>query len=341
MFKNMILEYPLLIIKSIGSYSFEALGRLINKSADTITRLLMPSEENFSALQKLALTLFQSNDKLYLLLDDTLVKKIFSRYMEGAGRFYDMKAGRRVMGYKLLVAALTNGVHTIPIAGEFLFAPELLKDPIQSKDTIIQCMINIALRLFPDRKIIVVADGAFATVTLLQWCIENKISIEVRMHSNRKVMYKGDCIAVRDIKTLQPRGRQMSRTISVLWKGMQLWITASRRINKHGSESVIFQAATYQAKPTIHTKNYKIRWNIEKMFRTVKQSLGLEACSARKIERQLSHVSSVLLAYALAQIDMKKYKLKTPEAALRAAKLKNTIILKHKFNSYLQPISQF
>ena len=341
MFKNIILEYPLLVIKSIGKCSFEALGRIARKSADTIVRLLVPAEENFKALHHLAHTLFQSDEKLYLILDDTIVKKVFSRYMEGAGRFFDTRIGRRIMGYKLLVAAVTNGIHTIPLAGEFLFSPELLKDPIPSKDEIIKRFIKIAIHLFPHKKIIVVADGAFATIELLKWCIAQGISIEVRMHTNRKVFYKNQLILVKNIKELQPKGRQMSRTIKVEWKGLSLWITATRRINKHGEESIIFQAATYETRPALHTRNYKYRWNIEKMFRTAKQLLGLESCSARKIEHQKSHMSSVLLAYALAQLDMKKRKLKTPEAALRASKLKNASFLKHRFSSYLQPVLGF
>jgi len=170
------------------------------------------------------------------------------------------------MGLRLLVASVTNGRYTIPIMGQFLFSKEVLQDSIQSKDQIVKGMIKKAVALFPNATITVVVDGAFATQELLRWCVEECIRIECRMHSNRKVVYKEIPMLIRDIKGLQPKGRAMARTISVTWHSIPLHVTAQRRIDKNGKESIIFQAATYAAKPAIHVHHYKIRWNILKSY---------------------------------------------------------------------------
>lgn len=52
-------------------------------------------------------------------------------------------------------------------------------------------------------------------------------------------------------------------------------ITAVRRIDKHGEESIVYQASTYREKPSEHIKNYKYRWPVEVFIRTTKQNIGL------------------------------------------------------------------
>lgn len=157
----------------------------------------------------------------------------------------------------------------------------------------------------------------------LKWATENGIRTEIRMHSNRVVEYKGKRLKLREIKWLRPKGRQMSRTIQVLWQGIRLYITAAKRIDRHGTETVVFQAATYEAKPSKHTENYKHRWSIEKLFRTTKQSLGLQKCFSRKIDTQFNHICAVLLAYSMAQLEMKQRHFKNSEVAIRAFEKKN------------------
>jgi len=144
------------------------------------------------------------------------------------------------------------------------------------------------------------------------------------MHSNRVVEYKGTKKQLREIKKLQPKGRQMSRTITVIWKGLSLYITAVKRIDKHGVKTIVFQAATYKATPNNHAKNYKRRWGIEKLFRTTKQSLGLQECFSTKIGTQYNHICAVLLAYAITQLEMKKNHLKNAEEAIRRFKKQNS-----------------
>lgn len=341
MLYNMIIEYPVLLMKSIGNYGYEALGRIAKKSGDTISRLLRPASEHYQVTQMLAQELFRDDTQLYLAIDDTLLRKVYSRLIEGAGRFYDTRIGRKVMGLKLLVAAVTNGRHTIPLSSSFLFAKELLQNTIQSKDTIVQEMIELTLKLFPNKVLTVVVDGAFATIVLLKWCIERKVRFLARIHCNRKVLHKGSLICIRDIADLRLKGRWMSRTIAVTWHELSVYITAHRRIDKNGKETIIYLVATYQARPAQYAQHYAKRWSIEMLFRTTKQHLGLQDCSARKLESQEAHISAVMLAYSLLQIDTARRRIPTPESALRAAKHKNATFLKHKFCRILEALPQF
>jgi len=330
--RNTVLDYPVLLIKSIGKKSFTALGKVINRSHEVVSRMLCQQDKSVTLMEQLSLEMFKLNKVLYLAIDDTLIRKFFSQNMVGSGKFYDTKLGICVTAYKLFIAAISDGKHIIPFQYRLIFAKELMKDPIESREQMIQKIILLEQETFQNKKIIILADGAFATKILLRWAFENKISVEVRMHSNRKVLYKGQQIAIRDIKNLQPRGRQMARTIQIVWHEIPLHITAQRRIDKHGVETVVFQASTYAAKPSEHVKNYKTRWPIEKTIRTCKQSLGIGDCFSTNMQVQLNHIGAVFSAFGLVQYEMKKRKLDTPEDAIRALKHKNVKFLDQYFS---------
>jgi hypothetical protein len=317
----------LTILTNIGNKSFENMGRFIKKSGDTIRRILRPGEDSLKLSQAIAQKMFAGKKVLYVPIDETKVNKVFSKMMEGASWLFDTKIGRRINAYKLIVGAVSDGKFTVPLNAALTFGKDFYPDPKKALLITVQLFVKTAQALFPGVKIIATLDGAFATIEVLSWALENKIAMELRMHSNRVVEHKGKRVKIRDIKGLHPKGRQMARTIQVTWNGLYLHLTAVRRFDKHNNETIVYQVATYQAKPSQHALAYKNRWGIEKLFRTTKQTLGLQECFSTKIVTQYNHMCAVLLAYAIAQQEMKKMKYKNPEEAIRAFKKKNHALL--------------
>jgi SRSO17 transposase len=330
---SQVLKYPLLNLLSIGKKSFENLAGTIHKSGKAVSRWLQPSTFSLGYAQHLCQSMFRGEKKLLCIIDDTLIKKIYSEEMQGAGMFYDSKVGKQIMAYKLIICLISDGKFAIPIECAYLFSKELLDlipEKFQSKEDIAKTFIQVAIKLFSKAKIIVVADGLYATVSLLKWCYDNGIAAEMRMHSNRVITFKEEKVSLRKLATrkgIRPKGRKMARTVSALWHDMELEFSIVRRIDKKGIESIVFQVATYKAIPHEHVANYKKRWAIEKMIRTSKQHLGLQDCYSKSLQTQHNHVASVLVSYALVQLDMKRYRLKTPEQAIRRFKKKNANIL--------------
>lgn len=328
--RNTILDYSTAIILSTAKKSFEALGRAVKKSGDTISRWLCPATESFDCMEEIASHMFEKIDELRLVIDDTTISKIHSKNMEGSMRYYCSKTGRLITAYKLIVVALTDGKYVVPLSCALLFPKEIeALASIESKDGIVQRFVLATRKRFPNKKFVVVVDGAFATKVLLRWFVQNKIDVEVRIQCNRKVLFNGNYSNLRDIKELQPKGRRRARTIKATWHEIPLYFTSYRRIDRHGNESIVFHASTYRAKPIQHVRNYQQRWGIEKLFRTTKQHLGLQECFSRKIETQFNHMAAVMLTYAISQFERKKRKLDTPEEAIRALKLRNYASLKN------------
>jgi len=298
-------------------------------SGDTFARRLQPAEVSLKQAQSISQSMFRKKKKLYCIIDDTLIKKFFSLYMQGAGMFFDTKIGRQIMAYRLVIGMISDGKFAIPFDCAYLFSKELtdeLDDKFPSKEDIAKAFVLTAMKLFPNAKLIICADGLYATEDFIRWVKENNFAAEMRMHSNRVVIYQGEKIALKKLlqkKGMHPKGRKMARTITATWYGMELEITIVRRIDKRGNESIVFQCATYKASPKEHVKAYDARWYIEKCIRTTKQKLGLQDCFSRSLKTQHSHVAAVLLAYSLAQLHMKMYKLKNTEQAIRQLKEKN------------------
>ena len=337
---NNIATYSLLtILINTGKRSFENMGRFIKKSGDTISRMLRPGLESLDVSKKIAQQIFAHKKELLLAIDETTIKKIYSLLMEGTEGFFDTKIGRCINAYKLIVASITDGNFTVPLCAAFTFGKEFYKNSREAREVTVHFFIKTAIDLFPGKKIIAVLDGAFATKNYLKWAIENNIATEVRMHSNRVVEYKGKKQKLRDIKEIRPKGRQMARTVQVIWHDLPLYVTAVRRIDKHGDETIVFQAATYKATPSQHAKNYQRRWGVEKLFRTTKQSIGLQECFSRKIGTQFDHMCAVLLAYSITQLEMKRGHYKNAEVAIRAFKKKKPLFLNRQMMALNQDIN--
>ena len=334
MFKNISIAYSVMLMLSTKK-NFESLGRFFGVVGKTIFRLLSTEALYHEIMLNIVLKTFKEVKILYLIFDDTLLKKIYSKCMEGSGRFYDTKIGRRIIAFKLLVATLSDGKISLPLISVFLFSSELVPNVKETRLEWVQRIIAMVQKHFPDKQIIVVADGAFGTKEFLRWCKEKKIKFEGRIRRNAVITYRGEKRNICDIETLKPVGRQIARTICAEWDGIPVYITAELRENKH-EKIIVYQVANFKEKPSKHVKIYAIRWTIEKCFRTTKQYLGLQECCSTILETQQAHVAASLLAYSLLCLRAKKQHLDNPESAIRAANLKN----KKKFTRYLDRLNQ-
>ena len=300
------------------------MGRASKTTGRTVAHLLQSSNASITKMHKISQLLFANKKKLYLIIDDTLIKKIYATNMRGACLFYDTKLRQRIMAYKVVTGMLSDGDLAIPIGFDYLYSKEIVDactDKLLTKDEIVEALVSKVIELFPNTKIIITADGLYASVNFLKWCTENKYDVEVRMHANRKVTYKGVAKSLKQLATeegIKITGRKTARTISVAWHGLLLEVTIVKRVDKKGAESIVFQAATYKAEPRVHVKTYKIRWKTEKAYRTSKQSIGIGDCFSQQLTVQRNHTAASLLAYAIAQLEMKRLGFDTPEQAIRA-----------------------
>ena len=339
MFANTNLVYPARIILSNSKKNFTAMGRSFNVCGDTISRSLQSAENSFENMEILAQKELKDVPRIFFLFDDTKVPKNDSKKIDGTDRHYDQKSGKKITAISLICFSVSDGEHNYPLGFEYLYGDFGREEQKKSdeifltKQEIIQANIIRAQHLFPDKEIICIADGAFASKELLKWLVRNDIPVEMRMHSNRVVTYNGHTCQIRDMKALKLRGRQIARTISAIWHDLKIQITAYKRIDKHGKITIIYLVSTFLDLPINHVNIYKKRWPIEKVFRTSKQILGLGQAQTRKHQR--NHIAAVLLTYSLLIAEQKKRGYKNPEDASRALKQKKPFTLNRYLASFL------
>ena len=166
---NMILKYPILTLLSRGKRSFENMGRLVKRSGDTVSRWLRPEEISLEEIHYLCKMFFSNSPKLFVSIDDTLIKKFYSRFMQGAGMHFDNTLYRRIMAYRTVVGIISNGKYSMPFGFEFIFAKELIdasNEKYLNKDEIAKIFVKTAQKLFPSKKLIVVVDGLYTTINI-------------------------------------------------------------------------------------------------------------------------------------------------------------------------------
>lgn len=314
--------YPLSLLLSTTKKTAEALAKICHKSGDTMLRILENNSTNSEELIRLAVSLF-GTDCLNVILDDTLLEKMYSKLIEGSGDNYDSSTGHVYRSLCSVVAMLSDGWYGLPVAHEFWIKKEILSDGYKTKVQIGKEIIEFLSNLIRIKTVIV--DGLYATKEMLAWLQEKNIKYEMRFHSNRLIQINAEdpLVKVRDHDALKLTNNRRAKAVKVMWNGLIVYVTAVKRTNKKGVSSIVYQVSNVKLSAREHIRLYEYRWNIEVFFRTAKQSLGLTECQSRKLSLQKNHVHNVFFAYIILQFERKKKHLKNPECALRRVKRKS------------------
>lgn len=308
-----------LLLSTSKRKSFESLGRATSLSGDTIARLLDVNAPTFHDFLKATIVLFKGK-RIYLLLDDTLIDKIYSQHIEGTSDNYVPGDGITKRSICSITAMFTDGNIAIPIDHAIWTSKEINPNTYMTKTDIgIQLISKIKEHAAFD---VVIMDGLYATKDMIRWLISQEIKFEMRYHSNRVIVHKGMKFQIQKCPLFQLKGRRTERTIKAYWHEFNLYFTAIKRKNATGRSIITFQVSNYHASARKHMKYYGYRWNIEKFFRTGKQYLGLNDCQSRKLERQNGHIFNVFAAYIVAQFERKKQKCKNVEDAIKSIKFR-------------------
>lgn len=309
-----------LILSTAKKRTCPVLGAVMGISADTTLRMLEHEAPTTEELVELAKKFF-GNKQLFLILDDSLLKKIYSKFIEGTSDNYDSGERRQYRSLCSIVAMLSDGVFALPIDQKIWtseeFALKYKKKTELAQELIEEIKKKISIRC-------VVMDGLYATIDMIDWCNKNQVSFECRFHSNRVIVTKREGnVSLKSCDQLKLKGSRQARTIYASWHSLSVYITAVRRINRYGVCSIVYQISNYKTSALGHVRVYDCRWKIEKFFRTAKQSLGLADCQSRKLILQINHIKNVFLAYHFLQWECRNSKLKSPEMALKQLKSKS------------------
>ena len=316
------ISYPsVLLLSNSKRKTFESLGKDIGKSGDTMARLVTEHAVSIDGLVKLAQKIFLKK-RIYLLIDDTLILKIYSQAIEGTSDNYSSSDRKSYRSLCSVVGMLTDGITAIPIDQKIWTSKEFNQNNYSKKWELAQVLIS-EIKKFVNFKAVIL-DGLYAVKAFMNWLCDSKIFFEMRFHSNRVIEKKGKKYQIKKSPFIKLKKGRVRRTIKALWQNMHLHFTAFKRQMANGEFSTVFQVSNFKALSSEHIKIYGYRWKIEKFFRTAKQKLGLNDCQSRKLERQKGHIFHVFIAYSIAQYERVRKKIKNVEDAIKSIKTQNS-----------------
>lgn len=309
------ITYPVaLLLSTPRRKTFEELGREACLSGDSISRLVEHSAATSQDLINIVKTMLKGK-RLFFIVDDTLILKIYSKNIQGACDNYDSADRTSYRSLCSVVALITDGETAIPVDQSLWISQEFKKDGYEKKWEIAKKLIE---KIMKELSIYMfLADGLYAVKELLKWLIDQGIPFEMRFHSNRVIVDKEWKGQIKKSPKFKMSGRRPKRTIKAIWDGIALYFTAVRRVARTGRVTVVYQISNFKASASEHAQFYRYRWNIEKFFRTAKQKLGLNDCQSRKQKIQENHLFNVFFIYALLQYERKKHSLKNVETVIK------------------------
>ncbi len=110
------LHPPLLLILSNPTRkTTESLPNKLNKSGDTVLRILEEECISWEQLVNTTKSYFRS-DKVEVIIDDTIIGKMYSKYITGSGDKYDLVTGQIFRSIYSVAAIISEGKLALPVA---------------------------------------------------------------------------------------------------------------------------------------------------------------------------------------------------------------------------------
>lgn len=335
--KGAFVKYVLGLVLSKERRVCTKIAEYFGISHDVIYRYLTQNASLAALFPDMMIKLAQHFHKIkngWLVVDDTALSKIYAQYIEGIHWIYNSSLKRPERGLCIVVIAWTNGDITIPIGFDWWFSKKIDKEKHQTKIKIAQKLVNSVYDITYFRKLL--ADAAYISVDMIAFLNGLQVSFITRIHSSRKVETEdGTCVQMKNHPKLKLMKNLRSKIVKAKVKGYWVNIVVFKRKKKNSYEhEKVFLVTNIYAKADEIIKMYDIRWKIEPMFRTLKQSLGLMHCSARSISKQTLHINAGFFGYAFLQHQKFYKKFSCPEdviKSLRDSKLRTVTGLFNRF----------
>lgn len=346
-FKNCtkkIIPYALTLIASSQRRSYAGMARSLEVEYDFFYNHIKDINENADQMLQLFITKvkkYQSQaSKGLLIVDFTRLAKSKDAQTPMTTWDRDGRINKVNNGFSIGFCVWTNGTITIPLSHCFwVNKKDADQSYVSKKDLAMAAIKRIKSDLGIDE---VLVDGEFATLTMMEFFAEENIHFTARIPANRCVVIGGTPKQqLKNHQNLRLRKNEKSRTAQGFYGGRLYDFTAVKHVTRGGKKKIVFIVSTKMRSSKDHVKTYALRWNIEKFFRTAKQSLGLEDCQAQKIDRVINHIHAVMIAFiALEETKFAKKK-KSPELILRGLRSKNSDSLFFQYADLVETYATF
>lgn len=297
------------------------MGRELEISHDSLQKILdrgaQTEDEVRSFLLDMVKLYKRNNQKSFLVGDDTLVVKEFSELLEKLGLVNAWNKHDNHKGYKIVALLWTNGYITIPID----FRVWLDGVTPSKVDLMAEMIVENYKKVQFDMLLL---DGLYPAAKMLNLLDSLSISFIMRLPKNRQICTTkgGVQIKIGDHWEFKLNKNTRTKRFEGHMHGKLRYITAHKQKNRNGEYKTRYLISNFKETAINILVFYTFRWTIEKLFRTIKQKLGLQDCLSRSIDGQKNHIWMVLVSYAIADAIKLQESYKTTDEAIRMIRKK-------------------
>lgn len=334
--KDGFLKYSLGLILTKGKKSCPKMAITLGVCHDFIYRFLLRSSSFLPLFPSIMTSIVKGHATIknpgYLIIDETFFSKQFAGLLEGVFNMFNAAMGRQERGLMLVIMTWNNDIITIPIVFRWMFHKDLVGKDHKTKSEIAKELLLEYKDKIPFDYLL--ADGHYSTIYLMHFLIKQKIRFVAKFAVNRVILANGEKNQLRNHSLLKLLRNSRSRSTKAYFNDMELYISAHKRKKRNGEWAFTYIVSNICLQAKEYLQRYERRWKIEIMFRTMKQSLGLQHCQARSLIRQAAHIYAIFFSYSFLQNEKANHNLKNPEQAIRALE-------KLKLNELDQRITRF
>ena len=264
-------------------------------SHDQVNRFLRDSTFSAAQLRELVLPLLADSPEAFLLVDDSVQDKRYSRFIEVAKRQYSGTVHGMVTGI-----GLVNLVHSSGEAGDFLpldfrvYAPE--QDQLTKNDHF-QAMFRQVVAEGVVQARTLLFDCWYAGSTNLKLIHRAGWTFFTTLKSNRLVSV-GKETGYQALDALEPPPGGWSAGAEVRLQEVPFAVRLFKLVATDGSiEWVVTNHLAAHLTREMVIDAVQVRWQVEEFHRSFKQLTGSEKCQCRKAQAQRNHLTCCYLAW--------------------------------------------
>ncbi len=286
------------IAETIGHVTHDALNRLAGKLPMLCAQMAAGAVFLITGIY----------DTGYIILDDTVVPKPFSRFVAGTYVDYDHTQKRYVRCHRIVVVIWTNGAIYIPVAFAFWHHRDFVRR-YRTKNQIARILIYYVVRHHIPFSYLTF-DNWYASKQNLRFFDNLGIKFVTRLRKNAWIIHENEKQKVQKLTKYEchyySELEAYVKSFEVKYPRFGIGSLAIVKNDKHeepGRTKYLFtnDLSLYNKEIVLR---YRSRWHVEVFFRTCKQYFGLAACQAQMMPQVILHVRMVFLAYVLTQLLM-------------------------------------
>jgi SRSO17 transposase len=282
--KRQYIEY--LLHTPINYTGSNLANHLEGVSHDAVSDYLNREKATARQVWELAKEVIKDDEKSYLIVDDSVQDKRYSRKIELVKNQYSGAEHGLVNGIGIVNLVHSDGAAFAPIDYR-LYAP------MQDGKTKNEHFRDMLIKAKTDKGIlanIVLFDSWYASVENIKLIHRMGMQFITTLKENRLVSLskEGGYIHLEEIAWTE---EQKQYGVEIKLQEVPFHVQLFKLVAPNGDVDWVITNCPERISADLVQQENKVRWNIETMHRELKQLTGIEKCQARKSRSQRNHIS--------------------------------------------------